>query len=249
VRCLAGSATALAFGLTACAGADRGGSPDSDFARYRMLPHYRAMAVTGGTLAASSYASGWSSAATSIDGAVEVALRECDARREPSVQPPCALYAIGDLVVPGADAATLARAECVYILDPAARSREGGHADACAAVAARQPGSAAAMPGPGHGPTLDASEVQDRIVGNTLASDGAAFIHVARGGTAVLRTADRVFSPDQGTWRVQPDGRFCLRWQRARAGRELCHHVKASGNAYELGDLRFSVIDDNPFAL
>ena len=76
------------------------------------------MAVTGGVLTNSSFASGWSSAATSIDDAIEVAMRECQARRQPSTHPPCELYAVGDLVVAGADPATLAQAECIYILDP-----------------------------------------------------------------------------------------------------------------------------------
>jgi hypothetical protein len=236
---------ALGIGLTACAGGSRTSSPESDFAQYRSLPNYRAMAVTGGKLAGSSYASGWSSAATSIDGAVEVAVRECRARRQPA-QPPCELYAIGDLVVAGSDAATLARAECIYILEPAATSLASRYADACAAAAA-----ATALPAAASGPgaRLDAREVQDGIIGDTLAIKGAAFIFLAPGGTAELRTADPVFGPDQGSWRLRPDGHLCLRWRRARAGRELCHELRRSGAGYVLGDLPFTVIDDNPFRL
>ena len=189
-----------------------------------MLPNYRAMAVTGGSLSGSAYASGWSSAATSIDGAITAAMHECDVRRAPTFQPPCELYAIGDLVVAGADAATLARAKCIYILEPEARLLAGGYAEACAAVAAREPASTATAAGAGSGAFLDASEVQARIIGNTLAIDSAAFIFLAPGGTTILRTADPVFGPDQGSWRVQPDGALCLSWRRARTGRELCHY-------------------------
>jgi hypothetical protein len=236
----------LGLGLAGCAGTTgQPSSPAGDFAHYRSLPNYRAMAVTGGELAGSSYASGWSSAATSIDGAVEVAMRECRARRQPA-QPPCELYAIGDLVVAGSDAATLARAECIYILEPAATSLASRYADACAAAA-----KAAAKPAAtsGTGAKLNAREVQDGIIGHTLAVKGAAFIFLAPAGTAELRTADPVFGPDQGSWRLRPDGDLCLWWRRARAGRELCHELRRSGDAYVLGDLPVTVIDDNPFRL
>ena len=126
-------------------------------------------------------------------------MRECRARRQPA-QPPCELYAIGDLVVAGSDAATLARAECIYILEPAATSLASRYADACAAA------KAAALPAAtsGTGAKLNAREVQDGIIGHTLAVKGAAFIFLAPAGTAELRTADPVFGPDQGSWRLRP---------------------------------------------
>ena len=202
------------------------------------------MAVTGGALTNSSFASGWSSAATSIDDAIEVAMRECQARRQPATHPPCELYAVGDLVVAGADPATLARAECIYILDPAATSLTGPYAQACGAVAKT------ALPAIASTSTkLNASQIEGRIIGHTLEVEGAAFIFLAPGGSARLRSADSVYGPDQGSWRLQPDGALCLQWQRARAGQERCHELSQSGTAYVLGDLPFTVIDDNPFRL
>ena len=71
----------------------------------------------------------------------------------------------------------------------------------------------------------------------------------APGGSAKLRSADSVYGPDQGSWRLEPDGALCLQWQRARAGQERCHELSQSGTAYVLGDLPFTVIDNNPFRL
>lgn len=238
----------LAASLAGCAGADPSGQAEGDFARYRAQPHYRAMAVTGGALGQTSYAAGWSSAATSIDGAIEVAMRECEARRVSDFQPPCELYAVGDLVVAGADAPTLATAKCVYILEPAARSYRGGYAEACAATMASLPPAGAAIAGSAGG-VLDEPAVRARIIGNTMAVDTSAYLFLAQSGAATLRTADSVFGPDVGAWRVDPDGRLCVRWQRAKAGRELCDPVMERGDAYALGDLGFAVIHDNPFEL
>ena len=58
-----------------------------------------------------------------------------------------------------------------------------------------------------------------------------------------------IFGPDQGSWRLQPDGALCLQWQRTRAGQERCNELSQSGTTYVLGVLRFSVIDGNPFRL
>jgi hypothetical protein len=237
-------AIVTAVGLAACTGTGQPNSPASDFAHYRSLPNYRAMAVSGGVLTDPSYASGWSSAATSIDDAIEVAMRECQARRQPSTHPPCELYALGNLVVAGADAATLARAECIYILDPTATSLTGPYADACGMVARRAVPAMA-----GSGAKLNASEIASGIIANTLAVDGAAFIFLAPDGSARLRSADPVYGPDQGSWRLRPDGALCLQWQRARAGQERCHELSQNGTAYALGDLPFTVIDGNPFRL
>ncbi len=237
-------ALVLATALAACTSGDGPSSAEGDFAQYRSLPNYRALAVTGGTVSTSSYASGWSSAANSIDGAIGVAVHECQARRQVATQPPCELYAIGDLVVAGMDATTLARAQCVYILDPTATSLDSRYADACGAVTSAAPVTTA-----GTGAKLNGSAVQNGIIGHTLAFNGAAFIFLAPGGSASLRTADPVFGPDQGSWRLQPDGDLCLRWQRARSGQELCNQVNRSGDAYALGDLPFTVIEGNPFRL
>jgi hypothetical protein len=252
---------ALASVLAACAAPDRQAAAEDDFARYRALPNYRAMAVTGEALDAASYASGWSSAATSIDGAIEVALHECDTRRDPSSQPPCALYAIGDLVVAGADANRLAQAKCVYILSPAAASLADSYAAACAAAAcaaaasrARRPAMAADGGGASGAPaavTLGTVEIASRLVGNTLATtDDSAFIYLGPGGRAVMRTADPAVGSDTGQWRLAADSELCLRWQRVGAGQELCHPVRqAGGTSYEVGDLRVAVIDGNAFGL
>jgi hypothetical protein len=237
-------AMALTIGLAACTGAGTADSPQGDFARYRSLPNYRALAVTGGVLTNSTYASGWSSAATSIDGAIEVAMRECEARRQPSIQPPCKLYAIGNLAVPEANAAILARAECIYILDPTATSLTGSYANACGTVARR---AAPAMAS--NGAKLNASEIENGIIANTLAVDGAAFIFLAPAGNASLRSADPVFGPDRGSWRLQPAWALCLKWHRAQAGKESCQELSQGGAGFTLGNLPFTVIDDNPFRL
>jgi hypothetical protein len=95
-------------------------SPGRDFAQYRALPHYRAFAVTGGTLdGGGNYASGWSLEKASVEAAVDEALSECNRFRDAASQPACQLYAIGDLVVAGTDAAQLPRAKCVYLLSAA----------------------------------------------------------------------------------------------------------------------------------
>ena len=237
-------AIVTAVGLAACTGTGQPNSPASDFAHYRSLPNYRALAVSGGVLTNPSYASGWSSAAISTENAAEVAMRECEARRQPSTHPPCELYAMGNLVVAGADAATLARAECVYILDPTATSLTGPYADACGAVARKMPPAT-----PGTGARMNASEVEDGIIGHTLAVEGAAFIFLAPGGSARLRSADPVYGPDRGSWRLQPDGALCLQWHGAQAGQERCHELSQTGTTYVLGDLPFTVVDGNPFRL
>ena len=112
-------------------------------------------------------------------------------------------HAVGDLVVAGADPATLAQAECIYILDPAATSLTGPYANACGAVAK------SALPAIASTSTkLNASQIEGRIIGHTLEVEGAAFIFLAPGGSASLRSADSVYGPDQGSWRLQPDGGF-----------------------------------------
>lgn len=241
-RCFFAIVTTI--GLAACTGPGQPSSPASDFADYRSLPNYRAFVVSGGVLTNPSYASGWSSTATSIDDAIEVAMRECQARRQPSIHPPCELYAVGNLVVAGADAATLAQAECIYILDPAATSPTGPYADACGAVARKAPPAMAST-----STKLNASQVEGRIIDHTLEVEGAAFIFLAPGGDAKLRSADAIYGPGQGSWRLQPDGALCLQWQHARAGQERCNQLSQRGTAYTLGDLPFTVINGNPFRL
>ena len=202
-------------------------------------------AITGGVLTESSYAAGWSSAASSIDDAIEVAMRECRARQKGATQPPCELYAVGDLVVAGADAATLAQAECIYILDPAATSLTAPHAEACGAVVKTAlPVTASAARA-----KLNAGQIEDGIIDHTLAVEGAAFIFLAPGGSARLRSADPIYGVRQGSWRLQPDGDLCLQWQRAGAGQERCLELSRSGTAYALGNLPFTVIAGNPFRL
>src|SRR4051794_41765897 len=92
-------AIVTAVGLAACTGTGQPNSPASDFAHYRSLPNYRAMAVSGGVLTDPAYPSGWGSAAPSIDDALEAALRGSHARWQPSARPPRAAQPVGHLFV------------------------------------------------------------------------------------------------------------------------------------------------------
>lgn len=258
MRKLALAAGALAFGgltfggLTACAPVSRGPTPggaERDFARYRTLPHYRAFAASGGAFGADTYSSGWSSAASWIDGPVEVALTECNQRRDPSTQPACVLHAIGDIVVAGADADRLRQAKCVYILDPAATSPDGPFAAGCAAA-----GANALFPAPEAGEpaarfALSADEFRSQIVGNTLARRNSAYVYLRTDGTAVLRSADGVVGPDTGFWRLDEAGNHCAWWTKVGQDREICAPVTRRGNVFEFAGSEFSVIEGNPFGL
>jgi len=104
---LAASMLVTAMAVACTSAAPPRNSPGRDFAQYRTLPHYRAFAVTGGTLDAVNYASGWSEEKASVEAAVDEALSECNRFRDAASQPACQLYAIGDLVVAGTDAAQL----------------------------------------------------------------------------------------------------------------------------------------------
>src|SRR3954466_3400162 len=102
-------ASMLPISMVACtSGAPPPASPERDFAQYRTLPHYRAFAVTDGTLSdGKSYASGWSFEKSTVEAAVDEAVSECNRFRDAASQPPCQLYAIGDIVVVGSDVAQL----------------------------------------------------------------------------------------------------------------------------------------------
>src|SRR3954470_8347057 len=117
---LAASMLVTAMAVACTSAAPPRNSPARDFAQYRTLPHFRAFAVTGGTLDAVSYASGWSDKKASVEAAVDEALSECNRFRDAASQPACQLYAIGDLVVAGTDATQLPRDRCVYLLSAVA---------------------------------------------------------------------------------------------------------------------------------
>ena len=78
------------------------------------------------------YASGWSDEKASVEAAVDEALSECNRFRDASSQPSCQLYAIGDLVVAGTDAAQLPRTKCAYVLSATTVPTAGPNAAACA---------------------------------------------------------------------------------------------------------------------
>src|SRR3954470_21230080 len=129
---LAASMLVTAMVVACTSAAPPRNSPGRDFAEYRTLPHYRAFAVTGGTLDTVSYASGWSDKKASVEAAVDEALSECNRFRDAASQPACQLYAIGDLVVAGTDAAQLPRAKCAYVLSATTVPTAGPNAAACA---------------------------------------------------------------------------------------------------------------------
>jgi hypothetical protein len=129
---LAASMLVTAMAVACTSAAPPRNSPGRDFAQYRTLPHYRAFAVTGGTLDAVNYASGWSEEKASVEAAVDEALSECNRFRDAASQPACQLYAIGDLVVAGTDAAQLPRAKCAYVLSATTVPTAGPNAAACA---------------------------------------------------------------------------------------------------------------------
>lgn len=248
----------LGGGLAACAPAPgpTPGGAERDLARYRTLPHYRAFAASPGAFgSAGGYASGWASAASWIDGPIEVALSECERRRDPSTQPACALHAIGDIVVAGADAERLGRAKCVYILDPAAASVDGPAGAKCAAVAGGGLFPAAGTGGPAAGDpaagvVLSVDEINSQLIGNTLARKESAYVHLRADGAAILRSADPVVGPDTGSWRFDEQGRYCAWWGRVGRDREVCGPVTRRGDGtYEFAGSEFAVIGGNPFGL
>ena len=144
---MAASMLVAGMAVACTAAAPPPASPGRDFARYRALPHYRAFAVTGGTLdGGGNYASGWSLEKASVEAAVDEALSECNRFRDAASQPACQLYAIGDLVVAGTDAAQLPRAKCVYLLSAATPPPADPDAASCAKrlFASSAPAAAAA---------------------------------------------------------------------------------------------------------
>jgi hypothetical protein len=250
MRKLALVAGVLAFGgLAACVPVSPepvSGGAERDLARYVTLPHYRAFAVSGGAFGSDSYASGWSSAASWIDGPIEVAVNECNQRRDPSTQPECVLHAIGDIVVAGADADRLRRAKCVYILDPAATSADGPLGASCAAAESNELILSAETDDPAARVALSVDEVRSQIVGNTLARKSSAYIHVRSDGTAVLRSADAVVGPDTGSWRLDEAGNYCAWWGKVGQDREVCGPIIRRGSVYEFANSEFSVIKGKP---
>src|SRR4051812_46433204 len=91
LACLAASMLAAGMAVACTAAAPPPNTPGRDFAKYRTLPHYRAFAVTGGTLDNVSCASGWSQEKASVEAAVDEALSECNRFRDAASQLACQL--------------------------------------------------------------------------------------------------------------------------------------------------------------
>ncbi len=236
----------------ASVGCSAGSNPSSElsetsrsFAQYLERPHYRAFAVTGGTLDGPPWATATGySTAPAIDVAITRALAECSKRRRDPVWPRCNLYAIGDLIVAGADELELSRAECVYILDLTAVSVDGSpHALPCASFRERTISGTDS-----NEIVLDETAIKAEIIGNTLSAKGSNsfYVYLDPNGTSRVRYEE---GQDLGFWRVNEDGDYCQRWRRVRDGRETCNAVVRHGDRYKSGIYEFSLIEGNPFRL
>jgi hypothetical protein len=232
--------------LESCRAAAGPANPDGrSLGHYRSLAPYRALAAAGdpGTPGATL---GWSQDAVSLDGAIDAAIQDCEARRPPS-QPDCRLHAIGDIVVAGVSETRIQRARCLAILDPAAASLEGPDASRCATAAMGLPSGEAA----GDGTTrLTAADIRARLIGNTaLSLSGPShYVQLSPDGRASLRSG-REPRQDTGTWRIDESGRLCLRWQRQGAGQEACSPVSRSGTTYGFADADYALIRGTPLEL
>jgi hypothetical protein len=107
---------------------------ERDLARYKALPNYRALAVTGRSMATEHYIYAWSKGTSSIDGAAKEAVRDCASHQAATDLPACGLYAIGDIVVATATPDQIERAKCIYILNPTAKSLDDPYAGLCASA-------------------------------------------------------------------------------------------------------------------
>jgi hypothetical protein len=93
---------------------------------------------------------------------------------------------------------------------------------------------------------LSASEVGTELPGNTFYSDplfmvpligGRTSIFLAPGGIAYATftaASDTTTSHEVGTWRITPDGQFCIRWNVWGGRREQCSAVYREGETFEL---------------
>lgn len=81
---------------------------------------------------------------------------------------------------------------------------------------------------------LDAAEIRDRMVNMTTYTKGQDnrdyMSYAAPDGTIRLRGGDFF---DKGTYRIEADGRLCLKWEVIRDGVETCQTVwSANGKDY-----------------
>ncbi len=122
----------LASLMAACAsGPPPPTATERDLAKYRTLSNYRALAVTGASLSTEHYVYAWSLGADSIDGAAKEAIRLCASHQATTTLPACELYAIGNIVVAKASPAERELADCIYILNPSAKSLDDPFAPLC----------------------------------------------------------------------------------------------------------------------
>jgi hypothetical protein len=98
---------------------------------------------------------------------------------------------------------------------------------------------------------LAADVIRQSFAGNTGEIGDApniVYVHWAADGTQ--RMLNPRSGPDQGKWRITPEGDFCGVWTKARGGAEACAPiVDLGGGQYQWGNAKFRILLGNPKGL
>ena len=98
---------------------------------------------------------------------------------------------------------------------------------------------------------LSAEVIRQSFAGNTgEIGDPPNAIYVFWMADGKQRMLNPRSGPDQGTWRITPEGDFCGTWQKARSGAEVCAPIlDLGGGQYQWGNAKFRILLGNPKSL
>ncbi len=98
---------------------------------------------------------------------------------------------------------------------------------------------------------LNADVVKQSFAGNTAEMVGQSnivYVFWASDGSQRMHNAN--LGPDNGVWRITPEGEFCGKWTKLRKGAEACAPViELGGGLYQWGNSKFRVLLGNPKGL
>ena len=95
---------------------------------------------------------------------------------------------------------------------------------------------------------LSADVIKQSFAGNTaefVGQSNITFVYWATDGTQ--RMQNRALGPDNGVWRITPEGEFCGKWAKLRNGAEACAPViDLGGGLYQWGTAKYKILLGNP---
>lgn len=94
---------------------------------------------------------------------------------------------------------------------------------------------------------LSAEVIRTSFAGNTgEIGDASNVVYVYWAADGTQRMQSPRSGPDQGKWRITPEGDFCGVWTKARNGAEACAPVlDLGGGQYQWGNAKFRILPGN----